>query len=233
MEESIFDYGHLGSRFNKMTSLLIIAVLCFLIFYFITSAWFGESEYAPKVFIMGELGIEVETDLEIPGGLLEPNKIYNDMPTTIKCAEDTDEAYIKVKLTTDYQVADYHVVLPLLHVNDRDEADGKQSWVYSPIDDCYYYVGYISTAESATFNTGLIVTNGINNIDKNKPVKMYLTVYAIQRYYSAYLDHADWEGAPDEWLERIKEYDVRDCGNCGTQIVGDNPCPTCPPPVTP
>ena len=230
MEDNVFDYGHLGSKFNKMTSLLIIAVLCFLIFYFITSAWFGESEHAPKVFIVGDIDIEVETTLNIPGEILEPNKMYTGMPTTIKCAADTDEAYIKVKLTTDYQVDNYHVVKPLLYIKNEDQANGKQSWIYSSTDDCYYYVEFISPSEVATFNTGIIVTNGIDNVDKNQEVKMTLTVYAIQRYYSAYKSHEQWEGAPAEWLERIKPYDVRDCSTCGTQIVGeDSKCPVCEP----
>lgn len=29
MEDSIYDYNHLGNRFNKIVSLLIIVVLCF------------------------------------------------------------------------------------------------------------------------------------------------------------------------------------------------------------
>ncbi len=231
MEDNVFEYGHLNSRFNKMISLLIIAVLCFLIFYFVTSAWFGESEYSTKVFIVGEIDLEVTTDLQIPTGILEPNKIYSDMPTTIKCAEDTDQAYIKVKLTTDYQIEDYHIVKPVLYVSTEDEAEGKQSWVYSSTDDCYYYVGYVSPEETATFNTGLVVTNNINNVDKNQPVKISITVYAIQRYYSAYNDHTEWkDNAPQEWKDRIKEYDVRDCENCGTMITGaSTPCPTCNP----
>lgn len=231
MEENVFEYNNLGKRFNKMTSLLIIAVLCFLIFYFITSAWFGESEVATKVIVVGDISLEVETKLTVPDDILEPNKMYNDMPTTIKCAQDTDQAYIKVKLTTDYQVAGYHVIKPLLFVSDEDNANGKQSWIYSEIDDCYYYVGYASPEQTITFNTGIIVTNNINNIDKNQDVKFTLTVYAIQRYYSAYKDHDDWKNsAPQEWLERIVDYDVRDCSTCGGLVIGGNtPCPNCNP----
>lgn len=231
MDENVYEYNSLGKRFNKMTSLLIIAVLCFLIFYFITSAWFGESEVGTKVFIVGDISLDVQTTLAVPGDILEPNKMYNDMPTTIKCAENTDEAYIKVKLTTDYQVDNYHVVEPLLHITAEHEANGKQSWIYSSADDCYYYVGYISPDVTATFNTGIVVTNGIDNIDKNQPVKFTLTVYAIQRYYEAYKTHEDWaDYAPDEWVQRIADYDVRDCATCGTKVVGaSTPCPTCNP----
>ena len=92
MENSVYDYNHLGNRFNKVVSLLIIVVLCFLIFYFVTSAWFGESEVATKVYIVGDIDLEVETTLEFPKDLLEPNKFYDNMPTTITCAPYTDDA---------------------------------------------------------------------------------------------------------------------------------------------
>ena len=63
MEDSVYDYNHLGAKFNKVISLLIIIILCFLIFYFVTSAWFGESETAKKVLIIGEVKLEVNADL--------------------------------------------------------------------------------------------------------------------------------------------------------------------------
>lgn len=210
MEDSVFDYNHLGNRFNKVVSLLIIVILCFLIFYFVTSAWFGESEVGNKVFVIGDIDLEVESNLEFPDNLLEPNKIYDNMQTTITCLEGTDDAYIKVKVETDYQVAGHHVLFPILFVNPEHEAAGKQTWIYSELDDCYYYVGYISPEITATFNTGFIVTNDINNIDKSKPVNITITVYAIQRYYEAYKYEQEWTFAPDEWKEEIKQYDFVD-----------------------
>lgn len=229
MDNSVYDYDHLGNRFNKIVSLLIIVVLCFLIFYFVTSAWFGESEVATKVYVVGDIELEVETTLEFPVDYLEPNKIYDNMPTTITCAPNTDDAYIKVKLETDHQVAGHHVMFPVLYVTPEHEANGEQSWIYSDKDDCYYYVGYISPETTATFNTGIVITNDINNIDKSKPVNITLTVYAIQRYYTAYAYEESWaNNAPDAWREAIKQYDVRDCRQCSALVVGENtPCPEC------
>lgn len=208
MEDSVYDYNHLGNRFNKIISLLIIVVLCFLIFYFITSAWFGESEVGSKVFIVGDIDLEVNTNLEFPDDLLEPNKFYDNMETTITCKPQTDEAYIKVKIETDYQVEGHHVLFPVLYVSPEHEANGKQTWIYSAADDCYYYVGYISPDITATFNTGIVITNDINNVDKSKPVNITITVYAIQRYYEAYKFEAEWTFAPEEWKEEIAIYDV-------------------------
>ncbi len=206
--DSIYDYNHLGSKFNKIVSLLIIAVLCFLIFYFVTSAWFGESEVANKVFVIGEIKLDVDADLTFDEEYLQPHKIYDKMPTTIKCVENTDEAYIKVKLETDYQIKDHHVVFPVLYVSPEDEAEGKQTWIYNEIDDCYYYVGYIASDKVATFNTGIYVTNDINNVDKNQPVELSITVYAIQRHYKAYTFAEEWTFAPDEWKKAIAQYDI-------------------------
>ena len=228
MEDSIYDYNHLGNRFNKIVSLLIIVVLCFLIFYFITSAWFGEDEVAGKVFVVGDIDLEVETNLEFPDNLLEPNKLYNNMPTTITCAEGTDDAYIKVKVETDYQVLNHHVIFPVLYVTPEHEANGKQSWIYCEQDDCYYYVGYISPEITAQFNTGFVVTNDINNIDKSKPVNITITVYAIQRYYEAYKYEQEWTFAPEEWKAEIAYYDVTDCPNCGYKVeYNQEYCPNC------
>ncbi len=229
MGDSVYDYNHLGNRFNKVVSLLIIVVLCFMIFYFVTSAWFGESEVATKVYIVGDIELKVETTLEFPKDLLEPNKLYDNMPTTITCAPNTDDAYIKVRLETDYQVDGHHVMFPVLHVTPEHEANGEQSWIYSDKDDCYYYVGYITPDITATFNTGIVITNDIDNVDKSKPVHITLTVYSIQRYYSAYAFEESWaNNAPDEWREAIRVYDVRDCKDCANVVVGaDTPCPEC------
>lgn len=234
MEDSVYDYNHLGSRFNKIVSLLIIVVLCFLIFYFVTSAWFGESEVASKVMVVGDIELVVETKLEFPKDLLEPNKHYDNMPTTITCVEGTDDAYIKVKLVTDYDIniekdyiidgyeIDPHVIYPVLNLEPYHEAEGELSWIYCEEDDCYYYVGYVAPGKTVTFNTGIVVSNQINNVDKSKPVNITLTVYAVQRYYSAYTSENGWEFAPEEWKAAIADYDVRDCWNCSKATVGAN-----------
>lgn len=210
MEDSVYDYNHLGAKFNKVISLLIIIILCFLIFYFVTSAWFGESETAKKVLIIGEVKLEVNADLTFDEEYLQPDKIYDNMPTTIKCKNNTDEAYIKVKLETNYKVKEHNVVFPVLYVSPEDEAESKQTWIYSEQDECYYYVGYISDTKIATFNTGIYVTNDINNIDKNQPIEITITVYAIQRYYKAYSFASEWTFAPNAWKEAIKPYDYED-----------------------
>lgn len=206
--DNVYDYNRMGSRFNKIVSLLIIIVLSFLIFYFVTYSWFGESEYGPKVTVIGKIKLEVETNLEFPDKVLEPNKLYDNMATTIGCENNTDEAYIKVKFETDYKINNDYIIKPVLFVSDEFEAEGKQNWIYSATDDCYYYVGYISTSSTATFNTGFVVTNDINNVDKSKPVNIKLTVYAIQRHFKAYESEPNWVGAPDEWKTEIAAYDI-------------------------
>ena len=206
--DNVYDYNRLGSRFNKIVSLLIIIVLCFLIFYFVTYSWFGESEHGPKVTVIGQIKLDVKTKLEFPDDVLEPNKIYENMETTIGCVNNTDEAYIKVKFETDYKINNNYVIKPVLYVSSEFEAEGKQNWIYSEADDCYYYVGYIKPNNPATFNTGYVVTNDINNVDKNKPVNISITVYAIQRHFKAYEDEPNWVGAPDEWKTEIAAYDI-------------------------
>lgn len=246
MEDSVYDYNHLGSKFNKVISLLIIVVLSFLIFYFVTSAWFGESEVASKIFVVGDIELQVETELEFPDGLLEPNKHYENMPTTITCVEGTDDAYIKVRLQTDYDLniekdylingyeIDPHVIYPVLYVTPEHEANGEQSWIYCEEDDCYYYVGYIAPGITATFNTGIVVSNQINNVDKSQPVNITLTIYAVQRYYTAYNFEENWTFAPEEWKEAIAKYDVRDCWYCSHVVEGaNNPCSNCGKNATP
>ncbi len=215
--DNVFDYNRLGNRFNKIVSLLIIIVLSFLIFYFVTYSWFGESEVGSKVVVIGDIELVVETELAFPNDLLEPNKIYENMPTTITCAEGTDEAFIKVKLETDYKVksknadgelVDTHVIKPVLFVSDEMTAQGKQSWYHSEIDDYYYYVGYIGPDIVATFNTGMVVTNDINNIDRNQPVNIKITICAIQRHFKSYEFEPEWAYAPAEWKTEIAQYDV-------------------------
>lgn len=206
--DNVYDYNRLGSRFNKIVSLLIIIVLCFLIFYFVTYSWFGESEVGPKVTVIGEVKLDVTTNLEFPDNVLEPNKIYDNMATTIGCVNNTDEAYIKVKFETDYKINNNYVIKPVLYISEEFEAEGKQNWIYSEIDDCYYYVGYIKPDLKAIFNTGYVVTNDINNVDKSKPVNIKLTVYAIQRHFKAYETEPNWAGAPEEWKTEIAEFDI-------------------------
>lgn len=206
--DNVFDNNRLGSRFNKIVSLLIIIILSFLIFYFVTYSWFGENEKGYKVVVIGEVGLNVNANLDFPNNLLEPNMLYENMETTIACANNTDEAYLKVKFETDYKIDNNYVIKPVLFVSDEFAAQGKQSWIYSTIDDCYYYVGYISPEKNAIFNTGYVVTNAINNVDKSQPVNIKLTVYAIQRRYKAYTDEANWAGAPDEWKTEIAAFDV-------------------------
>lgn len=208
MGDSIYDYSRMRGRSGKVVSLLIIVVLSFLIFYFVTSAWFGESEVGTKVLIVGQVELEVQTNLKFPDDLLEPNKVYENMATTIKCAQDTDDAFIKVKLETNYQVMDSHVLFPILHVKPEHEGEGKSSWIYNEIDDCYYYVGYISSEEEAIFNTGIVVTNGINNIDKSQPIVITITVYATQRHFQSYVTEQEWTFAPEEWKQEIAVYDI-------------------------
>lgn len=204
MADNIYDYSKMRERSGKVVSLLIVVVLSFLIFYFLTSAWFGESEVGTKVVIMGEVNLEVETNLKFPNDVLEPNKIYDNMETTIKCAQGTDDAFIKIKIETDYQVLGSHVMFPILYVKPEHEAEGKNSWIYNEIDDCYYYVGFVSSEVQAIFNTGIVITNDINNIDKSQPVKITITVYAIQRHFQSYVPddtEPEWEFAPELWKE--------------------------------
>ena len=206
--DNVFDYNRLGNRFNKIVSLLIVIILSFLIFYFVTYSWFGESEVGSKVVVVGDVKLNVESDLDFSGIILEPNKVYENKQTTITCKENTDEAYIKVKLETDYKVNGKHVITPVLFVSDEMQSQGKQSWYYSEGDDCYYYVGYISPTITAKFNTALKVTNEINNIDKSKPVTITLTVYAIQRHFKAYEFDSNWAYAPTEWKTEIAAFDI-------------------------
>ncbi len=206
--DNVYDYNRLGSRFNKIVSLLIIIVLSFLIFYFVTYSWFGESEKGNKVIVVGQIKLDVKTNLKFPSDTLEPNKLYENMETIIGCVKDTDQAYIKVKFETDYKINDNYIIKPVLYVSEEFEADGKQNWIYSEVDDCYYYVGFISPDNSATFNTGFVVTNDINNVDKSKPVNIKLTVYAIQRHFKAYETEPNWAGAPQEWKTEIAAFDI-------------------------
>ena len=205
--DSVYD-NKSRSRVNKIISLLTIVVLSFLIFYFVTYSWFGEEETGSKVMVVGDIKLNVQTNLEFPSKLLEPNQVYDNMLTTITCEEGTDEAYIKVKVETNVQVNGHHVVSPVLYVTDEMTALGKQSWYYSEDDDCYYYVGFVSPTVSATFNTGFVVSNDITNAERNKAVKITITVYAIQRYFKAYESDPDWAQAPSEWKTEIEAYDI-------------------------
>ena len=185
--EAWIDNKHVEFKAKKLLNASEVDVLFERI---ITSVYDEDGEYMPQYFeyIWRRGVIEAYTDFVMP--------------------ENTDEAYIKVKLETDYQIKDHHVVFQVLYVTPEDEAEGKQTWIYNEIDDCYYYVGYIASDKVATFNTGIYVTNDINNIDKNQPVELSITVYAIQRHYKAYTFAEEWTFAPDEWKEAIAQYDI-------------------------
>ncbi len=91
-------------RFNRTVSILIILMLVFIIFYFITFSWFGESDEEHGIITVGNIAVSVTSDLDFTGVYLEPNTMYERTTTIIGSStagdENTSDAYIRVKIVT-------------------------------------------------------------------------------------------------------------------------------------
>lgn len=189
-------------RFNRAVSTLIVGTLIFLILYLVTYSWFGETDYGDQVVTVGNISVAVTTDLDFTGIQLEPNKIYNKSTTIVGSTEvgdeNTNDAYLKVKLETDVTVNGENIILPIY--NDSE-------WIYDG-SEWYYYVGYVNTTTPAVFNTQLQVNNDLTNENQGQSITLTLTVYALQREYQAYNYDTEWSSAPAAWLTAIAPYDV-------------------------
>lgn len=183
-------------RFNRVVSLLIIITLCFLIFYFVTYSWFGSSDEASRVITIGNISIVVNTDLDFSGVYLEPDKVYN-KSTTITGSNtadgNTNDAFIKAKLESDLRINGENIILPIYDTN---------KWIYDG-SEWYYYVGYINSTTTATFNSALQVTNLLTNNEKNQNIQLTLTIYSVQKDYQAYTADPDWTIAPQAWKDAV------------------------------
>lgn len=189
-------------RFNRSVSVLIITTLVFLILYLVTFSWFGEVDYGDQVVTVGNISVAVTTDLDFTGTYLEPNKIYNKSTTitgsTQSGDENTNDAYIKVKLETSITIDGNPIITPIYN---------ETNWVYDG-SEWYYYIGYINTTTPAVFNTQLQVSNELGNDLQGQSLTLTLTVSALQRDYEAYNYDTEWSSAPAAWLTAIATYDV-------------------------
>ncbi len=189
-------------RFNRTVSILIIITMTFLIFYFVSLSWFGESDYEGGVITVGNIAVSVSTDLNFSGIYLEPNKTYSKQTTIIGSSavdnENTNDAYIKVKLVTNPKVNGENIITPVYNTS---------NWVYDG-SEWYYYIGFINKTTSATFNTALKVNNNLTNELQNQELDITLTVYAIQRDFEAHKTDNDWKNAPTAWKTAIAAYDT-------------------------
>lgn len=200
--EHFVQYNSPEERFNRTVSVLIIMTMAFMIFYFVSLSWFGESDFEEGVLIVGNISLSVDTDLDFTGIYLEPGKTYTKDTVIIgnDNSEDlnTNDAYIRVKLETNVKVDGNNIIVPIY-----DEDD----WIYDGAA-WYYYIGFINNTTSATFNTALQVIADLGNDLQNTQVEIALTVSAIQRDYQAHLTDDDWKNSPAAWKTAIATYDT-------------------------
>lgn len=195
------SFSQSEDRFYKAVSILIIAILTFLIFYFVSLSWFGESKTGSGVITTGKIAISVTTDLNFNGIFLEPNKTYSKSTTIIGSNEpgneNTNDAYIRVKFETNIKINNQNIIIPIYD---------SQKWILGE-DGWYYYIGIVNKTTSATFNTALQVRSDLSNQHQNQTVIITLTVSAIQREFEAYKNDPDWSTAPTAWKNAIQIYD--------------------------
>jgi hypothetical protein len=122
----------------------------------------------------------------------------------------TSDAYVRVRYKAYIGSEEVtHLITPLLYINPEYESQGEKSWIYSTIDETYYFVGYTNESTRVVFCNGFHVNERFPKAFAGKTVIFEIIVDAIQRSYRAYETDEQWKDVyPAEWSTMLDKYNI-------------------------
>ncbi len=176
--------------------LFAVAITCGVVAYFSSNDEGGGNNNLAVL----KLDVTTTTFEDDRKGNLLPDYTYDDMPVTIKTQAGSIDALIraKYKVVIDGQESD--LIQPIIDMNKTEEGQQQILW-QQDTDGWYYYLGYVSTTETATFIRGYN-TGAIEGMD----IQVTVTVEAIQRQYGAY--ETLWADASSEIVSQVAEFSL-------------------------
>ena len=197
-------------QFNRSAVKVLIAMVLLLVGLTVSYAWFTDSDNMSTDTDTSNIYVDLTQRLsEIT--IIAPNQTISvDEMVYIQGRPTTSDAYIRVRYKA-YIGADEvtHLISPLLYIKAEYQLQNEKSWIYSPADQSYYFVGFTNESTRVIFCNGFHVDEKFPKAFANKTVIFEFIVDAIQRSYRAYETDEQWRDVyPEEWSNMLDKYDI-------------------------